>query len=187
VAQIIGTPDFNTNDLLESTKNSHFLKKTSTLDCQFGLIEISPGTPLGAVDTPNKKKPMTRVKTKHLTLVQKQGSSSIDYTPNVTLEEYDKNLFTGRGGPEEYQNFPSGNATPEKGGSNLNLSQVLSEHVSGTSNRVRIPGSSPESIQRRGVGRNSISSQVFPLQSLGGGNTCSDGKDGTKSDLDISS
>jgi hypothetical protein len=187
VGQIIGTPDFNTNDLLKSTKNSHFLKKTSTLDCQFGLIEISPGTPLGAVDTQNKKKPITRVKTKHLTLVQKQGSSSKDDTPNVTLEEYDKNLFTGRAGPEEYQNFPSGNATLEKGGSNLNLSQVLSEHVSGTSNRGKIPNSSPRSIPRRGVGRNTLSSQVFPPQSLGGGNTCSDGKDGTKSDLDISS
>jgi hypothetical protein len=119
---------------------------------------MSPETPPDAVDTLYKKKPITRVKTKHVTLVQKQGDSSKDDTPNVTLEEYDKNLFTGRAGPEEYQNFPSGNATPEKGGSNLNLSQVLSEHVSGTSNRGRILGSSPRSIQRRGVSRNSLSS-----------------------------
>jgi hypothetical protein len=187
VGQRIGTPNYNTNDLLESTKNSHFLKKTSTIDCQFGLNEIIPGTPLGAVDTLNKKKPVTRVKTKHVTLVQKQGGSYKDYSLKVTLEDSDQNLFTGRKDPEEYQNLLNRNATPEKGSINLNLSQVLSEHVSGTSNRGRIPGSSPRSIQRRGVSWNSLSSQVLPPQSLGGGNTCSEGKDGTRSDLDVSS
>jgi hypothetical protein len=187
VGQRIGTPNYNTNDLLESTKNSHYLKKTSTLDCQFGLNAISPGSPLGAVDTPNKKKPMTRLKTKHVTLMQKQGGSFKDYSLKVTLEDSDKNLFTGWEGQEEYKNFLNRNATPEKGSSNLNLSQVLSEHVLGTSYRERIPGSSPRSIQRTGVRWNSLSSQVLPPQLQGGGNTCSDGKDGTRSDLDASS
>jgi hypothetical protein len=137
--------------LLESTKNYHFSKKSNTIDCQFGLNEISPETPLGAVDTPNKKKPVTRVKKKHVKLMQKQGCGSIDYILKVTLEDSDKNLFTRPGGPDEYQNLLNRNATPEKGVSKPNLSQILSEHVSGTSNRGKIPGNSQRSNKRRVV------------------------------------
>jgi hypothetical protein len=128
---------------LELTKKSLFLKKSSTAGCQFDLNGMSPGTPPGASDTPNKKKPITLVKTNHLTLVKKQGDSSKDDSPKMAVEDHDKNLLTGRREPEEYQCFPGRNATPEKGGSNLNSSEVLPKDVSGTSIRGKIPGTSP--------------------------------------------